>query len=172
MTKKIAISLIVAILVAAPVYAQTVPISQLGNVLNPSGGPYYSNSNTGDNNVWSHSAPGTRDETSPTITTRGPATVTTSEGFSGNSGFATWCPQTKTMNGGWTYPTNVNADCTPTSLSPAHGSHTTYGADIVTGGITTVIGTCETSIKTTSNWDFAGGTVDVSSSNSSHDGSC
>lgn len=71
---------------------------------------------------------------------------------------ATWCPMITTMNGGKTYPSNVNADCVPQSLNPGKGGISAVYATstvvtdggvetIVTDGGTTTSPTCTTTSK-------------------------
>lgn len=112
-----------------------------------------------------------------------PATESTPRDY---SGLATWCPMISTMNGGKTYPSNVNADCVPQSLVPGGGGSPAIYQTVVTvvdGGTTTVttpggtsiVESCQTTTKELTyngpNTDRAGA-WSISSSSSSSDGAC
>lgn len=112
-----------------------------------------------------------------------PATTSTPRDY---SGLATWCPMISTMNGGKTYPSNVNADCVPQSLVPGSGGTPAIFQTVTTvtdGGTTTVTtpgGTSvvDTCVTTSKELTYNGPNTDranawsVSSSSSSSSGAC
>ena len=113
----------------------------------------YSNKGQADNNTFVRKEATTITTPNPDIVTStevlvSPAVENTPRDY---SGLATWCPMIRTMNGGETYPSNVNADCTPMALNSGSGGFpAVYRTDttVTSGGVTVSPG-CTTYTKTT-----------------------